>query len=146
MTDPNWQFLSDVNVLAKPKSGYWTLALDYVGVSKRLRLIVEETVSGVPNKWNYAPEKVCTADGDPAAPINPANCIVVDAPPGALIAKVGGSTAGKNDGGHTFVVGSYCVIELDDKTKGPLYLTMNTDPTSLLERSGKLFVKIYHSA
>jgi hypothetical protein len=98
------------------------------------------------NKWLYAPEKRCTADGDPKAPINPANCLLPDAPPAALIAKIGGSIAGKSDGMKCFVVGSYCVIDLDEKTKGSLYLTMNADPMSELDRSGQLVVKIYRSA
>jgi hypothetical protein len=97
-------------------------------------------------KWSYAPERKCTADGDPRAPLNPATCLFTDAPPGALIAKIGGSTAGKTDGTKLFVVGSYCVVELDDKTKGPLYLAMNNDPMSSLERSGSLQVTISQSA
>lgn len=157
MADPNWDLGVNVVVLAKPRYGYWTKALDYVDASKRLKFVVEDTRQvpvqqqgqldvTVPNKWNYAVEKQCTADGDPKAPINPANCLLPDAPPGALIAKIGGSTAGKGDGLKLFIVGSFCVFDLDDKTKGTLYLTMNADPMSSLERSGQLSVKIYCSA
>jgi hypothetical protein len=93
-------------------------------------------------KWSYAIDGKSTTDGDPKAPLNPATCLFPDAPAGALIAKIGGSSAGKSDGTKLFVVGSYCVIELDDKTKGPLYLTMNHDPMSSLERGGSLKVTI----
>jgi hypothetical protein len=190
MSDPIWQLLKAAEVPARPKQGYWTLAVDYVNPLQRLRFVVEETViasaqSGateaapltaptapiIPSptppavaqgaaavtapatppppsapKWSYAPEKKCTADGDPKAPFNPANCMFADAPAGALIAKIGGSTAGKTDGIKLFVVGSYCVIDLDDKMKGPLYLAMNSDPMSSLDRSGSLLVKIWQSA
>ena len=159
MTDPNWESLREVVVPAKPGHGFWTKVLDYVDASKRLQFVVEDERDAppvppgqqppqpdrVPNKWSYAPEKLCTADGDPKAPINPANCLLVDAPPGALIAKIGGSTAGKNDGIKVFVVGSFCVVDLDEKTKGALYLTMNADPMSSLDKRGELSVKVYHS-
>src|SRR5713226_9672888 len=179
MSDPNWQVLKTAEVPARPKQGYWTLAVEYVNPSQRLKFAVEEiaaksqpqqpqggftpapavitptppptpspstspptaTSPGSPvavatsaPKWSYAPDRKCTADGDPKAPLNPATCLFADAPPGALIGKIGGSTAGKTDGTKLFVVGSYCVIELEDKAKGPLYLTMNCDPMSSLER------------
>ena len=70
---------------------------------------------------------------------------MADAPPGALIAKIGGSTAGKNDGAKVFLVGSFCVFDLDEKIRGTLYLTMNADVTNSLDRSGELLVTIYRS-
>jgi hypothetical protein len=152
MTEPNWDGGKRVTVPAMPTvSGYWTIALEYLDGPKRLKLEVADEKNPYEDnateagKWNYAPEKQCTADGDPKAPVNPANCLFPDAPAGALIGKIGGSTAGKNDG-TKFVVGSFCVIDLDEKTKGPLYLTMNADPMSSMERSGNLSVVIYRSA
>ncbi len=158
MTDPNWSLLKKVTVPAKSGQGYWTVAFDYIDAVKRLKFIVEEVdppatqptqhqpPAKVVQKWCYAEGKECTADGDPKASINPANCFLPDAPPGALIAKVGGSTGGRKDGVLLFVVGSFCIVDLDDKTKGALFLTMNADPRSTLERSGELSVAIYHSA
>jgi hypothetical protein len=152
VADPNWVEGVEVTVPAKPAHGYWTKALDYVDASKRLKFLAEHPLQGTgspgqpaaaDNRWEYAPEKHCTADGDPKAPVNPANCLLPDAPPGALIAKIGGSTAGKGDGAKLFVVGSFCVFDLDDKTKGTLYLTMNVDPMSSLVPSGQLTVTIY---
>lgn len=103
-------------------------------------------VAREPNTWSYAQDKSCGADGDSKAPINPSNCLMADAPPGALIAKIGGSTAGKiSDGVKSFVVGSFCVIDVDDKSKGTLYLTMNADPMAPSQRTGFLRVKIYRS-
>jgi hypothetical protein len=202
MSDPNWQPLKTVEVLARSKRGFWTLAVEYVNPSQRLKLMVEEitpaaastasapaaagaastaptaapvqtppitpytpaatapaatpttppatpalpVVQPSQQKWNYSSEGKCTADGDPRASLNPATCLMTDAPPGALIAKIGGSTAGKTDGLKLYVVGSFCVIELDDKTKGPLFLTMNHDPMSSLERNGSLKVTISQSS
>jgi hypothetical protein len=165
MTDPNWDSGTEVDIPAKPMHGNWTFALDYVDASKRLKFVVSDerdvpvtqaaqgqqqsrSISGrEPNRWSYAQDRVCTADGDPKAPINPANCFITDAPPGALIAKIGGSVAGKtSDGLKSFVVGSLCVYDTDATTKGIVYLTMNADPMGLSVRSGSIRVKIYRSS
>lgn len=156
MSDPNWDDWKTTDVPAKPGHGYWTMVADYVDASTRLNFVADDErdgpseAAGQPpkkeaNKWSYADGKACYADGDPKAPINPANCLLPDAPPGALIGKIGGSTAGKSDGVKMFVVGSFCVFELDANTKGALYLTMNADPMSSLKRDGHLRVKIQHS-
>jgi|ERR1700730_12867182 len=166
MSDPNWDAGVIVNVPAKPAQGNWTMALEYVDAAKRLKLVVSATldtpkaaaqvgggqqatqaaVVAQKNQWNYATDRACSANGDPKAPINSANCLITDAPPGALIAKLGGSIAGKtSDGLKSFVVGSFCIIDLDDRSKGTLYLTMNADPMGALERTGQLSVTVYRS-
>jgi hypothetical protein len=172
MTDPNWDSGTEVKVPAQPARGNWTCALEYVDASKRLKFIVEDSRNAEPaaagppaadaaalggqaqvnhparelNQWSYAKDKQCGADGDPKAPVNPSNCLISDAPPGSLIAKIGGSVAGKtNDGVKSFVVGSFCVVDLDDKSKGALYLAMNADPMGSLPRSGHLCIKVYCS-
>ena len=149
MTDPNWQALKAVTVPAKTAQGFWTLALGYIAGPSRLRFVVEKTVDApsqppVLNEWICAPNRTCTADGDPKLPINPANCLFPEAPPGALIAKIGGSIAGKKDG-KLFVVGSYCIVDLDETAKGALFLAMNADPMSSLTRDGQLLVGISQS-
>lgn len=149
MVAPTWTHAKDVTVEAKLSHGYWTLALDYVDHAARLLLQVEANRvdaanQPVPNTWKYG-DKVCTADGDDAIPLQRSNSLLEDAPPGALVAKVGGSRAGKKDGVASFVVGSYCVHELIDKQRGPLYLAMNIEPGFLLEPSGSIVVRIWVS-
>jgi hypothetical protein len=154
MADPNWDQGLPVTVPAKPRHGYSTKVVDYIDASKRLKFVAQDhrQISAqqpgqapveVENKWNYTHDKQCTADGEPTAAVNPANCLLPQAPPGALIAKIGGSTAGRTDGLQLFVVGSFCVIDFDEKTKGTLYLTMNADPMGSLDRGGELAVTIY---
>ena len=49
---------------------------------------------------------------------------MADAPPGALIGRIGGSSAGlKADG--AFVVGSSCVVAVPAGSIGPLFLSFN---------------------
>jgi hypothetical protein len=132
------------------------MAIEYVEANKRLKFVVENdrpapVAAGAPpaterNEWSYLQDRNCNANGDPKAPVNPSTCLITDAPPGALIAKIGGSVAGKtSDALKTFVVGSFCVIDLDANTKGTLYFTINADPMTVSERSGKLVVKIHRS-
>lgn len=150
MVAPTWTHAKDVTVEAKLPHGYWTLALDYVDHSARLLLQVEEkridaaTNNPIPNTWKYG-DKVCYADGDEGIPLQRSNSFLEDAPPGALVAKIGGSRAGKKDGLVRFVVGSYCVHELVEKERGPLYLAMNIEPGFLLVPSGSILVRIWVS-
>jgi hypothetical protein len=150
MAAPIWQFLREVTVPAKALRGYWTNAVDYVEYPGRLLLEAPDqrrTPAGqdIANRWRYGDHE-CGADGDPRVPINVATSLLPAAPPAALIAKVGGSRAGKDDGVVIFVAGSYCVYELADKQRGPLYLTMNTDAGFPLTPAGEILVRISQSA
>ena len=70
--------------------------------------------------------------------------LTADALAGALIGKIGGST-GTIKGATIFLVGSESVIEVDDKTQGPLYLTINDIPAGMKDNSGSLKVTISDS-
>ena len=142
---PVWRSLGEFTVSAKPE-GIWTKVLDYVGPSRKLRF----TATG---KWAWQDAKdakdakvgkhECGPDGD-AKSQKPANALSADALLGALIGKIGGSSAAVNNT-SAFPVGSYCVIDVDDKTKGPLYLTINDAPDGLDDNSGELTVSIWES-
>jgi hypothetical protein len=158
-TMTNWEdlecLLQGGSVPACVAHGLWTLAIAYVPSPAKLKFVVPERIpdpatprdeAQIPNVWNYSNNKLCTADGDPRAAINPANCVLSSAPPGALIGKIGGSIAGKADGTRVFLIGTYCVFELDDKTPGgPLYLAMNADPLESQKQSGNIVVQIQKS-
>ncbi len=92
--------------------------------------------------WRYAPDRRCTANGDPAAQIARERCVFAGAPVGALIGKIGGSTVGAADG-TVFAVGSQCVVKVADPG-GPLYLTINDEETGMDAESnaGSLHVSI----
>lgn len=75
---------------------------------------------------------------------------------GALIGKVGGSTAELPDsspaassstssGRKVFVCGSHAIFELSGTDYGPLFLTMNDSPELFCEHSGELWVRIDES-
>jgi hypothetical protein len=120
MAGKTWQELAkNVQVQAKPE-GLWTPAVEYVGDKKLLKIEVRDTKA----HWEYADGKSCGPDGDTKAQFKVGTLLLENAPVGALIGKVGGSTAGSADG-KVFVVGRFCIIRLDDKIEGPLFLTIN---------------------
>jgi hypothetical protein len=131
----NWsEVKEDIKVPAKPK-GVWTWAFDYV---KGPALIAIEAKEGT---WSYSGAKRCGPDGDLNTLVNTGNLILPGAPLGALIVKIGGSTAGVGDG-LVRVAGSKALISIDEKTSGPIFLTINDELTGLADNSGELTVKL----
>jgi hypothetical protein len=136
MNKPNWQQLVSCKVPAKP-SGLWTLAWDYVAGPKKLKLVATGT-------WNYADKSPCTADGNLITAIDKSKCLYADAPVGALIAKLGGSSSGIKDG-EIFVVGQLCIKDLSDSSKGGLFLTINDELANFADNSGDIDVTIFEA-
>jgi hypothetical protein len=122
-----------VNVPAKPR-GLWTRAKDFV---EGPFLTIEARPHGF---WAYADAATsrCGADGDPDALLARANCLNPDAPVGALIGKIGGSSGGVKDG-TPFVVGGYCVFRVPDGG-GPLYFTINDEYDGMANNAGSITV------
>ncbi len=124
MDKRQWAPLAKIYVAPVP-DGLWTLAHEFVPSGAILQLNAQGT-------WTYrtaaASPLTCGPDGRPDDPQT--DLLMADAPVGAMIAKIGGSTAGKTDG-ELFVVGASSVIMADPKKHGgPLYLTMNVNPAS----------------
>jgi hypothetical protein len=131
-----WTVVVDrAKVPGKP-AGLWTWMLDdVIGPA----LIKIEAKPG--GKWVYAPGKECGPDGDLGAVLGTANVPVKEAPVGALIAKIGGSTAGMKDG-KIYVIGGKAIIPIGEKARGPVLLTINDERTGLADNSGELEVTI----
>jgi hypothetical protein len=129
MTSNTWK---DIVVPAKPE-GIWTWAVDYL---KGPALITIEAEG----KWSYSPGKDCGPDGDLEALLMPDQAILATAPVGALLVKIGGSTAGTGDG-TVKVAGRKAVIEIGS-TSGPLFLTINDQVSGLSDNDGELKVTI----
>jgi hypothetical protein len=136
MAAPIWRMSRTIDVPAKP-DGLWTLVLDHVDPSTKLRI----QASGI---WTYSTQLTtpATPDGDPASPLDRTKSLLPEALIGTLVGKVGGSTAGIKDDGHVFVVGRSCVVKLDEKTEGPLYLTINDEISGYADNDGRITVTI----
>lgn len=127
--------IKTVTVPAMPK-GVWTLVDVLWTAPARLLFQAKD------QRWNYSPAQSCTADGDLQSMIDPTRTILGGGPVGALIAKIGGSTAGAKDGVCTFLVGHHCAVETKPEWKGPLYLTINDELRGLDNNSGTIDVDV----
>lgn len=127
--------IKSIGVPAKP-NGVWTL-VDLIWTTP-VRLVFQAKSQ----RWNYSPVHDCTADGDLQSMIDPTRTILGTGPVGALIAKIGGSSAGVKDGICTFLVGQYCAIETKPEWKGPLFLTINDELKGLDNNTGAIDVDV----
>jgi hypothetical protein len=124
MKKTNWKplVLVESTIPSKP-DGLWTLVFEYIEGPTRLKFKAT-------GKWCYAKDRECGPDGDRNLGF-PQEVLVPGAPLGALVCKIGGSTADKPDAAKqtVFTVGSECVVSLDEKVKGIMFVTMNDAPS-----------------
>jgi hypothetical protein len=144
-------------VPAKP-AGIWHLALESLkeaeGHLLRFR-ILESDANGDPlrDKWHASATVECTADGvnGPAR----TGMLVGTAPRGALVGKLGGSTADLPDSTNpatpygtkkVFAIGTTCIMSLASGEGTALFLTMNDSPEGFAEHTESLHVVIEKSS
>ena len=115
---------------AGPVSAPWLMTLEKFGEGNLLRIQVTGNwtpIGGLPE---------CGPDGLAGLAYPDAALIVPDCPLGALIGRIGGSSAtlkaaGADNSigqGKAFAVGSYCVVKITDGMIGPLFLGFNCLP------------------
>ena len=140
--EPVWRKLDQVDIPAKP-TGLWTKAINYVGPSRSLRFKAAGTWTWKDAGSTTNTPRACGPDGDLEAG-TVTGLLSADALPGALIGKIGGSSAAIKNAA-VFVVGAEAIVEVDDKTKGALYLSINDAPAGFADNDGKLQVTIWES-
>ena len=76
--------------------------------------------------WNAPPGLLapCEPDGLAGLVLPAERVVLPDAPPGALIGRIGGSSDGLKAEG-AFVIGSSCVVAVPAGSIGPLYVSFN---------------------
>jgi hypothetical protein len=135
----NWKKvpLDVTEIHAKPATGLWTKALEFVTGPIKFKI----TASG---NWKFDGDEggTCDANGSLTSHLDPKACINEHAPVGALIGKIGHSTA-SIDGVKSFVVGSFCIVQLSANESGPLFLTINDAPSGFFDNEGKLQVEVH---
>jgi hypothetical protein len=131
-----WTELSKGVVVKAQPSGLWTLAIEWLNGPAILKLEADNS------DWYYSePDTSKTnADGHLTSLLSCKGCLLPSAPVGALIGKVGGSSASATDG-TLFAVGKFALLEID-KSKGPLYLTINDEATGFGNNRGEIKVTI----
>lgn len=125
----HWSTPTTVQIEATP-AGQWQKVLDVVAPKTTLRIEAkgEWTVGGVK----------CTPDGLLVAPAESRS--IADYPAGALLGKLGGSTAGSHEG-TVFAIGRYCIVESPDKAS-PLFVAVNAASTAALQAAQKIDLTI----
>jgi hypothetical protein len=153
---PVWRKVVPDLPVPKDNTKQWTLALEFLTAGKIIK--IEAAGEWTPTGFT-AP---CTADGDLSGAARgaftpPGNPLVASAPIGALIARIGGSTA--DTGPDTpptsspptvparivLSVGRECVFTVPNAPTGSLFLGINDDPTRMLGITGSQTVNIYEA-
>ena len=93
--------------------------------------------------WQPEGTKRCTADGETALD---RTVLLPAAPAGALIAKIGGSSADTTvDKIPLFAVGRHCVFTVEAGKAGTLYLGVNDAVGSMARLTGSLTVRLWEA-
>lgn len=134
MSVEGWtSLIENLEVIARPESGLWTVAYELVEGPCELMISATGT-------WHYAEAGAeCGPDGARVSAITSSRCINDSGPVGALIGKLGGSTAAV-EGTVQFVAGRFCVVSIEEGTGGALFLTINDTPAGLFDNCGALTV------
>ncbi|MFN2407675.1 MAG: hypothetical protein ABR594_16625 [Pyrinomonadaceae bacterium] len=143
MGQPTWREIRKLKVPGDAKMA-WTPAMDFVTPGKLYRIIVDAKQEWKPDSGSAK----CNADGDATVKLS-SEVVLSTSAIGALIAKIGGSTADlKPDTNKVtvFSAGRHCVFSVADATKaGPLYLGINDLPNSQAKVAGQIEVTIEES-
>jgi len=166
MPQPVWRQVAQAEVPSPTKppeeKSRWVLALELAPAGKTMKIEVTGDKDG--NKRTWTPKSfstACSADGDIAgaqkADPQPSSAMpVAGAPRGALIGRIGGSTADNfppaSQGNPVppapyvlFPVGRKCVIAVPATLVGSLFLGVNDEQAQMAEVQGSLLVTIYEA-
>jgi hypothetical protein len=163
MPQPAWRLLVEKKQIPGPKAAQWTNVLDYLTPGKLIKIVVvDQSGSADPDKapkWKPKgfSDSGCTADGDAEKKQNQdgmGDPLLKNAPRGALIGRIGGSTADQTledpipTTGATrtfFAVGRFCVFSVPSTPLGALYLGVNDAADRMCALEGNIYVTIYES-
>jgi len=147
MQNQRWRSICEVDV-GSARGMVWVPALDFVTVGRLYRVQVVPQSPGQEQRWiSEGSQPVgCTADGDPALNRIIGTLPMSEIAVGALIGRVGGSTAdGSGDKERMFVfsVGRYCVFQAPDLPKaGALFFAGNESRAFVETFTGSLKVSL----
>jgi hypothetical protein len=136
--------IREIDISAGPP--FWTLAEDYIlgPIKLKIEVVNPDAV------WQSFAETSCKAGGSIR---NDAAALLPVAPIGALIGKLGGSTADlpvaigstaptMPPGVRLFAVGTFAVIEVAKTDSGPLFLTMNDTLAGFAGHRGTMKIRV----
>jgi hypothetical protein len=158
MPQPAWRLVVEQKQIPDPQTAQWTQVLDYANPGKLLKImVVNQNGDPDPTKtWQPKdfPAAGCSPDGDyenkHSSQIT-GSPLLVNAPRGALIGRIGGSTADQSaDSSATpsriiFAVGRFCVLAVPVAPVGALFLAVNDSAERMGGVTQNLSVNIYEA-
>ncbi len=158
MPQPVWRKIVSEMQIPQVQGTPWTVVLEYLTPGKLMKIeVVIDNNRNPPVTGTWTPQDyptACPADGDftgAARGNNPEHGtpLVSSAPVGALIGRIGGSTADQNfDTGTNparigFAVGRMCIFTVPATPTGALFLGINDAPARMVGVQGWLLVNVY---
>jgi hypothetical protein len=127
----DWKELKMFEISNTDVSAPWILVLDAFGDATHLKIIAEGCWTAMGGSLAE-----CGPDGLAGLSLIPERLIAADCPVGALIGKIGGSSAAATAAsapanplplseGKAFAIGSHCVTSVPEKSIGPLFVGFN---------------------
>jgi hypothetical protein len=157
MPQPAWRLIVERKKIPDPQDIQWTQVLDYASPGKLLKIVNVEDASVTPHVglvWQPKdfPDTGCSADGDYANKQTATGTpLLPSAPRGALIGRIGGSTADQTVDTSTpptrilFAVGRLCVLMVPASPVGALFLGINDLPENMGKIQKSLLVNVYEA-
>jgi len=163
MPQPTWRKIIERKKIPEELGIAWTRVLDYVTPGKlmKIEVVIDEKANPpIKGKWKPADfQSECAADGDysgtePVGKAQRTDALLSSAPLGALIGRIGGSTADKSIDTPTapatpsrlvFSVGRHCVFLVPTTPTGALYLCVNDNAPNMVKVSSDLLVDVYEA-
>ena len=159
MPQPIWRKVVERAPVPESSGTPWTKVLDYVTPGKTMKIEVviddKEKPCKCTGKWkpaNFAQDIGPDGDFDGSASKGGSQ-LVTTAPLGALIARIGGSTADQAPDPPTttpatrlfFSVGRHCVFVAPQAPVGALYLAVNDAAANMGKVTGNLCVDVFEA-
>jgi hypothetical protein len=142
----NWRELKLRTARVPERDGCaWTPVYEFLTPGKTYRLEVPADTAD--QKWTPEISGECTADGNPDTKRSD-DLLLPGTAAGALIAKIGGSTADlkvDKDKVPMFAAGRYCVFTVESGKASALYLGVNDTNTSAFKVTGSITVKLWEA-
>lgn len=160
MPQPVWRKIISEKAIPEAQGIPWTLVMESPTPGKLMKIeVLVDLARNPPTAGTWTPQdfaNACTADGDITgvalgARQSPGTPLIASAPIGALIGRIGGSTADQTlDNGTPparigFAVGRICILSVPDKPVGALFLGVNDAATRMAGLTGSLVVNIYEA-
>lgn len=129
MNVKDWQPIVAFEQTNVDLSAVWFRMAEYVSAGKLLKISAE-------GEWSFLPRLRCGPDGYPGFPLPYEKLPVPTTALGALVGKLGGSSADQKDG-TVFAIGSFTIVAVPEKS-GPFYVGVNAAPGAPIHHLDRL--------